>query len=336
MFRLSRRSWTLLGLALSAVLLTWAFWDVDLREVGAVMLSADPLLLLAVVVLCILSLGVRGWRWQQLVCAAEAVPAKTVILATLVGHLANNLLPARSGEVVRLLVLGRKAQLSKTTLLGTLVLDHAIEGAGLVLIMAVLPSLFATPGWLLTVTVSLASATLGLLVLGTAVLVLASTGGTQRLPIPAHWAARLDHGVRKFGAGFAALRKPYRLLSSFAIGMLSWLIQGGMVMLCLRATHLPLDFEHALFVLAAINVAVLIPGAPSGVGPFEVAAVMALAAFGVAKAAGLSFGLLYHFIQILPTLVVGFAAIPALGLTLKDLTSGAAAPTDLSNGRSGD
>jgi glycosyltransferase 2 family protein len=103
--------------------------------------------------------------------------------------------------------------------------------------------------------------------------------------------------------------------------LLAWLVQGVMVYLCLEATHLDLDFPHALFVLAAINVAVLIPGAPSGIGPFEFAAIVSLGAFGVSKTPGLSFGLLYHFIQIVPTIAVGLIALSVLGMHFSDLGS---------------
>ena len=273
----------------------------------------------AVVVLNIVVLGVRGWRWHAIISATQPVPLATVTLATMVGHMANNLLPARGGELVRVLVLGRGGRLSKTMLLGSLVVDHTLEGFSLVLVLLCLPWLFPTPAWLTTVTLTLGGVTLTFIVAAVVVLSLSGSGRARRLRLPASWLPSIESAVTGLGEGMQTFRHWRRAGGVVGIALLAWLLQGVMVYLCLIATHLELDFPHALFVLAAINVAVLIPGAPSGVGPFEFAAIVALGAFGVSKTQGLSFGLLYHFIQIVPTIAVGLIALSVLGMRFSDL-----------------
>jgi glycosyltransferase 2 family protein len=321
MSRSSNRYLTILGLVLSAALLVFAFWDIDFAELGRIVLAADGWLLALAVLLHVLVLVVRGWRWHAIVSATERVPFFTVVGAIMVGHMANHILPARGGEVVRVFVLGRQRQLSKTMLLGSLVVDHTLEGVSLVLIMLALPFMFDTPAWLTMVTLTVGGISMGFIVAGVVVLRLAAAHSTQRLRLPASWLPVIDKVVTKLGRGLMTFLDWRRSLGVVGIGLLAWLIQGVMACLCLSALHLSLDFPHALFVVAAVNVAALVPGAPGAVGPFELAAIVALGAFGVAKTPGLSFGLLFPFVQIAPTVVMGFVAMSILGMRVSDLGS---------------
>jgi glycosyltransferase 2 family protein len=317
--RLSNKNLTFLGLAISVALLAVAFWNVDFHELANIVVGADWRLLLVVVLLNVIVLGIRGWRWHAIISATHAVPLTTVTLATMVGHMANNILPARGGELVRVLVLGRQRRLSKTMLLGSLVVDHTLEGFGLVVLLVSLPWLFRTPAWLTTVTLTVGGVTLGVIAAALFVLSLATGRRTHRLHLPASWLPTIERAVTHLGDGLQTFHHWRRAVGVVAIGLVAWLVQGVMVYLCLEATQIDLDFPHALFVLAAINVAVLIPGAPSSLGPFELAAIVALSAFGVPKTPALSFALLYHFIQIVPTTVVGLTSLSLLGMRISDL-----------------
>ncbi|MBI5510669.1 MAG: flippase-like domain-containing protein [Deltaproteobacteria bacterium] len=315
-----RKALGVLGILISVALLCAAFWDVDVRALVATFKAAEWPPLLGVVALNLGMLGVRGWRWRAIIAATEALPLTKVVLATTIGHMANNFLPARGGELVRVLVLAGQTGASKAMLLGSLVVDHTLEGLGLVLVMLGLPLMFDTPVWLTTITVTLASITVAAIGVGLVVMALGTAGRSSRLWLPGAIKPRVERLVGRLGEGFETLHDVKRTLAVVAIGLCGWIVQGVMVYLCFTAMHIELDLAHALFVLAAINVAVMIPGAPSGVGTFEFATVVALGAFGVAKTPALSLALVYHFAQIIPTVLVGLASLPAVQLRLADLT----------------
>ena len=62
--------------------------------------------------------GARGARWQSLLKPIKVIPYRRVLGYTYIGYLANNVLPARLGELVRSHALGEGEHLSRTTVLG--------------------------------------------------------------------------------------------------------------------------------------------------------------------------------------------------------------------------
>ena len=59
----------------------------------------------------------RGLRWQRLLAPIHPVPYRRALGYLLIGYLANNLLPARLGELVRAHYLGDREGVSRTTTL---------------------------------------------------------------------------------------------------------------------------------------------------------------------------------------------------------------------------
>jgi len=58
-------------------------------------------------------------------------------------------------------------------------------------------------------------------------------------------------------------------------------------------------------IYVAINLAIIVPSAPSGVGPFEVAAVLAYSWLGVRAETAFNIALMYHIIQFIPITLIG-------------------------------
>ena len=302
---------------LSIGLLIVAFWNVDFGELAEIVTKTDPGIIAGVVALNFVLIGLKGLRWREIIGASHQLPWVEVTTASLIGYMASCLLPARGGEVVRVLVLGRRTGLSRTMLAGALVVDHILEGVGMVLIMLCLPFLLPTPPWLRTATSVVGAVTFGAAILGWILVGAHRADISKRLP--ATWQVRVQSISAKLSEGLATLRSPLRLAYVVTLAVAVWLFQGVILALCLYATGLSLDFLPVIFVLMAINVGALIPGAPSSVGPFEFAAVMALGFLGIAKTPALTAALLYHFVQVIPTIVAGLIALPFWGLKLRDL-----------------
>ena len=65
------------------------------------------------------------------------MPLRTTLSSLLVGYLANNVLPARLGELVRSHDLGARTGLSRSTILGTIVIERVVDTMVVVAIAAV-------------------------------------------------------------------------------------------------------------------------------------------------------------------------------------------------------
>jgi uncharacterized protein (TIRG00374 family) len=313
------KDWKLAGILLSIALLVLAFWKVDLRQLATVMGGAKPLQLLAVVGLNFVVVAIKAYRWQLVLSSTKAVRFVTVFLTLLVGYMANNILPARAGELVRIFVLGRKESVSKTTVLGTLALDRVFDGVGMLALLVALPFMLETPDWM-------RKGTIGFVILMAAVFValvilvrFESDKWVGFLPLSEKWISLLKNVFNKLRDGLSTLNSVPMIAGVLLISVVCWCLQALMVYLCLESINLHFGLNHAIFILMAINLAIMVPAAPSSIGTFEFSAVLALEYLNVPKTPALSFALIYHFAQLIPITLAGILVLPALGMGIRDL-----------------
>ena len=78
----------------------------------------------------------RGARWRALLAPIAPLPYRRVLGYTYIGYLANNVLPARLGELYRSHALGEGEGVSRTTVLGTVVVERVVDTVMVVAIAA--------------------------------------------------------------------------------------------------------------------------------------------------------------------------------------------------------
>jgi uncharacterized protein (TIRG00374 family) len=116
-----------LGILLSAVFGMITLSQVDLHHLVAALRSAHYPLLVLATVLQVSTLFVRAWRWQYLLEPIQPMRLLPLLSATAVGFLANMVLPAHAGEVVRAYVLSRREKVSAMTVLTTIVVERVMD-----------------------------------------------------------------------------------------------------------------------------------------------------------------------------------------------------------------
>src|SRR6476659_4138176 len=97
-----------LGLALSVALLWLAFRGVHWSDVVENLRRANLWLVLLSVAIATMIFPLRAIRWGPILEPVIPVPFPPRWRATAVGMMANNILPARIGELVRAYVLSRE------------------------------------------------------------------------------------------------------------------------------------------------------------------------------------------------------------------------------------
>src|SRR5207249_2671935 len=134
-----------LGVAISVALLVYLFLSVDLAELGHQLRGAHWGWMVVAVVLAPLQIWVRGRRWRYLFPPGSN--PKGITPAMMIGYMANNVLPLRAGEVVRVYVVARRWNASVGaaarshpfwTTLATLIVERVLDSLSVVLILAVL------------------------------------------------------------------------------------------------------------------------------------------------------------------------------------------------------
>ena len=241
--------------------------------------------------------ALQGLKWSALVRAVRRVPRRIVVAVTYVGQAASAFLPMRAGEAVRLELLARKSGIGRATSLGTVALDHSVNGLVMFAFAAFVPALLPVPRWMAVV---LWAGMAGTIALAAILLRLARHPET---PPP----NRLAHLVARIRGGLVAARNPKAVAEAAGFSALAWSVEIAVAMLALSAFHLPHDLAHAMGVLFGVNLALAIPAPPASLGNFELGAGMALAAFGGDPEHAAAFAIAYHALQLLPTILIGGA-----------------------------
>ena len=256
---------------------------------------------------------VRAVRWQYLFHAETRPPLGAVSSAMLVGLAVNNLLPFRAGEAVRIVALGRRTGTSRVESLATVALERALDVFCLLLLL-----LLSLP-WLPEVEWVGAAAAVALtlaLLLGGAAIAFAVYGerpfhalerALGRLPfVPVE---AMEHAAAALGRGLVGLRNPAVAVTALVLTTLSWLLLSVSFWLLMPAFELELAPVAGVLVLAAVGFSVALPAAPSGLGVFEAATVVALGAYGVSASHALSYAVTLHALNLVPYLVAGAVAV---------------------------
>jgi glycosyltransferase 2 family protein len=322
-----------LGIVLSVVLLVWTLRGVSLAAVWTELERSNLLLFLASAVAATLIFPLRAFRWRIILePVAPGLPIGPLWRSIAIGAMANNLIPARAGEIARAYAVTRETPVSFASALASLAVDRLFDmvvllGLGLA---AVLDPTFPRGA-------RVAGQTLGHLAQGSIVLVILLVGGLYLLAIfPSQlvrafeiFARRVSPTVEergksallRFSAGLSVLKSPGRFLAVLAWTTAHWLMNALAFWLGFLAVGIHLGFSGALFIQLLIAMGVALPSAPGFFGVFEKLATVGLAIYGVSATAATSWAIGFHILSFIPITVIGIYYVSRLGLTFRELSA---------------
>lgn len=321
--RLSSWSW-LLTLLLAAGLLLLALRGVDWNELVTTLQGgrADYLALACIVLT--LSFLLRGVRWGVILSAERRIPPLTMFWATSAGYLGNTFLPARAGEIIRSVMIARRARISTSYVLATALTERMLDALALVLIcMVALVVMPAIPPWL-----GVAAQVIGIIgIIGLGVLAVAPRlegflgGLVRRLPLPEALRERLVALLEQFLLGLNAVLHPRRATLFTLLTVLIWLLDVVIAITVAQALGLVLTPPQALILLAALGLSSAAPSTPGYVGIYQFVAVTVLPLFDWSRSAALAFILAFQAVTIVVVLIWGFIGLWRLGVTRADIAA---------------
>ena len=192
----------------------------------------------------------------------------------LIGYLANNVLPARLGELVRCHYLGDREGISRTTVLGTVVVERVVDTAVVVAIASVAILVLHVRG-------VVASAVLfGLAITALLVVVLAIGIAAHRLPgaerLAATRRALADACAELAGKlrdGLAVAGRPRTLAEALVLSLVAWSCTVVGFAAAGQALGVQLTTAEAALLASGVALATAIPSGPGNLGTFDLAAV---------------------------------------------------------------
>ncbi len=255
-------------------------------------------------------------KGQRLLILLRDVPTRDPRLSGLrlsgfylAGYAADNLLFGQAGIGLRVFLL-RGAGVKVATAIGSQVLDKILEAAGLGVLwglswavtgqgglpkMSSLPSRVgptAGPRWV----VGAGAALLG----GVGVLAWRRSG---------RFRGTVGAVVKRALVAARPLRSPRAAAKVAALTLLCWGVELLMVRWVVAGLGATLSVEQGVLVLVLGALALLIPGLPANIGPFEAAVTVGLGAAGLPAVKALPAAVLYHLIHTVPATLLGLPGL---------------------------
>jgi glycosyltransferase 2 family protein len=243
----------------------------------------------------------RGERWHHILALARVKARRSDCYAlTTVGYMGNNVLPARAGEALRVVLLSSRTGTSKRTLLGSVVAERVLDVIALATIFVVVVYGVLTSRVLPTDRPVLVAGICVLLLLLAAVVV---------------WMLRRHHVFERArdwlrplaDAPRALLRREGALLlvATFVL----WAFEAGVYLAVAKSVDLGISATGALYLVALTNFVAALPAAPGSIGTFDAAVAWGAGRLGASGSASLSYLILLRFVLYVPITVVGFIVL---------------------------
>jgi uncharacterized protein (TIRG00374 family) len=305
-----------LGIGISLVAIWILLRSVDVGAALEVLSDANPAWIGLMAVTAFVDVAARAARWRWLLIPIKVVRYLRMLGYTFIGYLANNVLPARLGELVRSHAAGEGEGISRTTVLGTVVVERLVDTVIVVGLAALAVVVLSVRG-VMTSAVLLGAAFVALLVLG-----LALAMALHRLPGADRVAAfmtrwpRIMELARRLREGLAVAGRPGTLVGALAFSAVAWTASIGTALAAGQAVGVELTLAQATLMTAGVALVTIVPSGPGYVGTFELTAVSILTTFGIDPDSAFALALLVHAMILAVTSIGGVISALRLGVGL--------------------
>lgn len=294
---------TILGWVISGVLIASLFASMDFKALTKSLKDAQWSYLALATLINLFVMGVKALRWQIIMVPgllsrkeklksdfvqtdAESLHTScsivmtywTILQTAFIGMAGNNILPARGGDWFRIYLLGKWSGMSKAALASVTGLDKLFDGVAILTLFALLSlhsfhfgrDIPALPNWVEDGAMIISMVIAASLVISFALLY------HHRKTHHKESGGRISKLIKNLGSGMDILSKKRLVAWTIIVSLASTFLQIITLWTCQQAFHVEFNLWITAIVFIAINLAIIIPSAPSGVGPFEAAAVLTL------------------------------------------------------------
>jgi uncharacterized protein (TIRG00374 family) len=308
----------LLGTAATVAFLVLFVREVDLGQAWREIRSLPGWTMLGALGLVLVNVVTMAVRWRYLLeGAGYRVSLRSVFPTVCVGRAANNVVPARGGDLLRIESMREVAHVPAFVSAGTLFAERLLDGVVLSAWILIGALLIGEGGIPLLTGIALSSGA----VLGVFLVALAAKrpDAAERVAwrisrrLPPRWHTRVTRAAAHFVEGLGAFRGRRRLVFIFGTSSLMWVADVAMFALVGRAFGLDLALG-AYFLLEGIgNLALAVPTTAAGLGSFDYLTYLAARDLDVDAHNATAYVLTMHALIVLPVTILGALLVrPAL------------------------
>jgi len=299
-----------LGIIISIVFLILAVRNINFSEFLAAMKQARFIYIIPAVIIYISGFLFRAVRWQFIMEPVKKIKFHSSFSVVMIAWMANNLLPARLGEIIRAYVIGKKEQISKSASFATIIIERILDGLTIILFFFIMALLLDLPLWEQKTGYIAGALFIGILIF----LILIKTKQIHKSkPVnflvnifPDKISDKIPYILNRFAKGLDFFSTGKKQVFTALLSLLIWLLEACTFYLVIKSLNLPLPWYAAFQALIIINLGILIPSSPGYIGTYHYFCILALSIFGIEKEPALTYAIIIHALQ--------FISVTSLGL----------------------
>jgi len=297
------RRFALIQALVSLVALAAVVWWASRQEAPHIPTGGDTIAwIIAAIALYVVATLVRAERWHKIL-EHTGVTAKRVdcYALTTVGYMGNNVLPARAGEALRVVLLAPRCDASKRTVISSIVGERVLDVIALLTIFIVTVYGVLSTSEVLPTDRPLLVTAIGILLLGAGVVAI--------------WVLRRHHFFERVRDWLRPLAdSPRALVSRWGLVLLAgtfllWTIEASVYWTVARAVEMDISMSGALYLVALTNFVAALPAAPGSIGTFDAAVAWGTHRLGATGSVAVSYVILIRFVLYVPITLVGLVVL---------------------------
>ena len=313
----------LLGIAASAVFMFLAVRRLDVHALGPLLDRIDVMPWIPLGIASYLAGHVvRGVRCRLLLAEQADLPVPTASNVVVVGYAANNVFPARLGELVRAGMLSERTGIPIAQSLTVTFIERVLDGLAILalLVLGVGALGSEVPPWAHQL-VRIAGLVFGIAALGIAVtlfapgtvLSLASRLGSR---LPTRWHDRVVRLATSVTNAAACLKRPQTaaLLAIYSLGV--WSLETGLFVSVLGAFGFEPNASLGAVAMSVTNLGLLLPSSPGFIGPFHYFCSRAVMMHGLDESSAFAYATVVHLAFYVPVTAWGAVAMAWYGVEI--------------------
>ncbi|MFZ4860016.1 MAG: lysylphosphatidylglycerol synthase transmembrane domain-containing protein [Desulfuromonadaceae bacterium] len=304
------------GIAVSVFFMLLLFRKIDFFQLWTALLGVDYRFIVLAVGGTFVNYLLRAVRWHYLLIPEKKIPLSSLYPATIIGYMANNLLPARLGEFVRAYVLARKEGLQMPTVFASLVIDRLFDGFTVMLILLFTLFTLKLPQGMADAETALKTGGVVTFILyaGIIIFLLLLKRQTMRTlhwtgvllkPFPQKLSERIIRLLGSFISGIRISSKGGHISAVLISSLLIWIFCIIPVYSVLLGFGIKLPVAASMFILVLLVFAVMVPASPGYIGTYHYACFKGLSAFGIPESTAVTVALVIHAVGFFPVIMAG-------------------------------
>ncbi|MET0972612.1 MAG: lysylphosphatidylglycerol synthase transmembrane domain-containing protein [Thermoleophilaceae bacterium] len=298
------RRFALIQALVSLVALAAVVWWATKQEAPELPSGVEAITwLVAALGLYVLATVVRAERWHRILhITGVQARRRDCYGLTCVGYMGNNVLPARAGEVLRVVLLSPRCDASKRSIAGSIVAERMLDVVALAVVFVVTVYGVLGSDVLPTNRPILMAGIIGLVLIALALVV---------------WVLRRHHFFERVRDWLRPIAdSPRALLSINGVVLLAgtfvlWAFEAAVYLAVARSVDLDISMTGALYLVALTNFVAALPAAPGSIGTFDAAVAWGAKRLGASGSAAVSYLIMLRFVLYVPITVVGFIILVA-------------------------